>query len=50
MGSGSKRKVKRLVMSIYCDDCKIECITTETGILCPSCGAFITDEQMDMDP
>jgi len=46
MGSGRK-KVKVLNMAIYCEDCRIECVTTEKGILCPTCGAFIDDEALE---
>ena len=44
---GSKRKIKKLQMVIYCEDCKIECIPTESGIMCPACGGFISDEEME---
>ena len=31
---------------IYCRHCKIECITTEKGVICPTCGRFIQDERL----
>ncbi|KKM48358.1 hypothetical protein LCGC14_1557790 [marine sediment metagenome] len=31
---------------IYCRHCKIECITTEKGVICPQCGRFIQDERL----
>jgi len=40
-------KRTKLNYTIYCKDCIIECIATENGILCPSCGADITDEELD---
>jgi len=45
---GSRRKIEKLLkMVVYCEDCKIECVPTEKGILCPACGASITDEQLE---
>ena len=32
---------------IYCKDCKVECIMTEKGVLCPSCGGFINEDEED---
>lgn len=42
-----QKKTKPLEMDIYCHECKIECVTTETGILCPACGGYISDEDME---
>jgi len=39
--------VKKLTVAIYCDDCKIEAEITEKGIMCPKCGAYISDEQLE---
>ena len=41
------KKKKMLDIAIYCSDCKLECIPTETGILCSNCGAYISDEELD---
>ena len=40
-------KRKLLKFTVYCCECKIECIETEAGILCPSCGADITSEELE---
>ena len=39
-------KKKLLDYTLYCVECKVECVDTETGILCPSCGATISDEEI----
>lgn len=39
--------MKKLNFTVYCKDCIIECVDTETGILCPSCGANISDEELE---
>jgi len=38
--------MKKLNYYIACSKCKIECIETETGIECPKCKAFISDEDL----
>jgi len=40
-------KKKLLNYYIACSDCKIECEPTEEGILCPKCGAYISDTVVD---
>ncbi len=42
---GISKKNWSLDAVIYCRPCKIECITTEKGIICPKCGAFITENE-----
>jgi len=32
---------------MYCADCKIECIETENGFMCPDCGADVTTEELE---
>ena len=39
--------VKKLNYTLYCVDCKIECIETEKGILCPDCGDFISLKELE---
>jgi len=39
--------VKKLDFTVYCTVCKVECIETENGILCPKCGAFISLEELE---
>ena len=39
-------KKKLLDYTLYCVGCKVECVDTEKGILCPSCGAYISDEDI----
>jgi len=38
---------KILDFDVYCSECKVECIETENGILCPKCGADITSEELE---
>ena len=33
-----------LNVKLYCGDCKVECVATEKGVLCPTCGAFIIED------
>jgi len=40
-----KRKI--LDFTVYCKECKVECLETEGGILCPICGADITSEELE---
>ena len=40
-------KPKLLNYTVYCSDCRVECIQTENGILCPKCGAFISIEELE---
>ena len=43
------KKQKLLNYTLYCVDCTIECVDTEKGILCPSCGAYISDEEVGIE-
>ena len=38
---------KLLNLFIACEDCNIECEPTEDGILCPKCGGYISNKQID---
>ena len=40
-------KRKLFNYTVYCADCRVECIKTENGILCPECGAFVSMEELD---
>jgi len=40
-----ERKV--LDFTMYCADCKIECVETENGFMCPACGADVTTEELE---
>ena len=42
-------KKKLLDYTLYCVGCKIECVETEKGILCPSCGSSISNEELGLD-
>ena len=42
-------KKKLLDYTLYCVDCKVECVDTEKGILCPGSGAYISDEEVGLD-
>ena len=39
--------VKKLNYTVYCSECKVECLETEKGILCPKCGGFISAEDLE---
>jgi len=39
---------KKLDFDVYCHDCKVECNITDLGITCNKCGAFISDEQLEL--
>ena len=38
---------KKLEIAPYCEECKIELVETETGLLCPACGGFMSDEELE---
>jgi len=38
---------KTLGIALYCEDCKIELTSTIEGIICPSCNAYINDEELE---
>jgi len=40
--------VKKLNFTVYCCEYKVECLETESGILCPKCGGFISEEELDV--
>jgi len=40
-------KRKLLKFTVYCEDCKVECVELENGILCPNCGADITGDELE---
>ena len=40
--------MKALNFTVYCKDCKIEVVETETGIMCPRCGGYVSDEELDI--
>ncbi len=42
-----EKKNWSLNILLYCARCKVECITTEKGVICPKCGDFITDIETD---
>ena len=43
------RIVKKILdFDVYCHDCKVKCEITDLGITCNKCGAFISDEQLEM--
>ncbi len=37
----------RLEFHVACSKCNVECEPTEGGILCPKCGDYITDEDVE---
>ena len=38
---------KKLDIIPYCEDCKFEVVETEEGLLCPVCGAYISDRELE---
>ena len=38
---------KRLNAIVACKDCMVECVETEKGVLCPKCGAYINESEME---
>ena len=38
--------VKKLNITPYCEECHIELVETESGLLCPACGGFMSDKEL----
>jgi len=41
--------MKKLDYYIACSRCKIECEVLDEGIVCPKCGDFISNEDIDYE-
>ena len=41
------KKPKKLKYTGICVDCKVEIVQTEKGILCPGCGNYISDKDIN---
>ena len=39
--------MKPLMPIVVCNDCRVECEGTESGLLCPKCGAYMSDELLN---
>jgi len=41
--------MSKLDYYVGCMKCKIPCEITKEGIVCPNCGDFISNEELDLD-